>query len=290
MGNPVSCDVGIVNYGNFQGLGRCLESLFSVETPLPGRVFVVENGPNDIPAELSARFPSVRFHKNRQNLGFARGCNQIIEGSRAPFICFLNPDTILDRPFIARGAKWLQDHRDVAVLGPKIIDPDGRVQGSARGFPTLATAFFGRTSILTRLFPHNSLARRNIKTLAAGDGPQEVDWVSGACMIVRRQAIDEVGGLDEGFFMYWEDCDWCTRFRQRGWKVVYHPGIGPVIHEAGSCSKNVRLRSLYWFHKSAARLYLKYDTSPLRLGSALAIGGSLLRFLLFLPKTLLPSR
>ncbi len=292
MGNSVACDVGIVNYRGFQRLARCLESLYEAEGGSFGQVYVFENGPEEFPDWLLAHFPKVNFFKNEENLGFAKACNQIIARSSAPFICFLNPDTLVTRPFLGQSVSWLTNHPKVAVLGPKIVDPDGRVQGSARGFPSLATAFFGRSSLLTKLLPGNPISKKNIKTIEEGESnePKKVDWVSGACMIVRREAIDTTGGLDEGFFMYWEDCDWCTRFRKKGWEVFYHPGIGPIEHAAGSCSKSMRLRTLYWFHKSAARLYCKYDDSPMRLGSLVAILGSTLRFMLFLPKTLLPQK
>jgi len=282
----VTCDVGIVSYRCFEDLARCLESLFRVERPFPGRVFVLENGPGDFPSMLLERFPKVTFQKNRENIGFARACNQIISRSEAPYICLLNPDTVLTAPFIGKTSRFLDEHRDVAVLGPKIVDPDGTVQGSARGFPGLSTAFFGRTSFITRLIPQNPVSRKNIKITESASEPMEVDWVSGACMVVRRQAIEQVGMLDQGFFMYWEDCDWCTRFRQAGWKVIYHPGLGPVEHASGSCSDRARIRSLYWFHKSAVRLYVKYDATPLRLGSVLAVLGGILRFVIFLPGAL----
>jgi len=286
----VTCDVGIVSYRCFEGLSSCLESLLRVERLFLGRVIVVENGPRDFPPTLLERFPGVTFHKNRENAGFARACNQIIRRSEAPYICLLNPDTVLTAPFIGEASRFLDEHKDVAVLGPKIVNPDGTVQGSARGFPALSTAFFGRTSFITRLIPQNPVSRKNIRTTESASEPVEVDWVSGACMVVRKTAIEQVGMLDQGFFMYWEDCDWCTRFRQAGWKVIYHPGLGPVEHATGSCSKNARIKSLYWFHKSAVRLYVKYDATPFRIGSALAVLGGILRFLIFLPGALVFKR
>ncbi len=280
----MTCDIGIVSYGSFHLLEKCLESIFGMEKPLPGRVMVFENGPEDVPSSIKRNFQQVLFHKNQTNLGFSKACNQILKTSKADYVCLLNPDTRLRRPFLSDAVDWLEEHRDVAVLGPKIVDPDGAVQGSARGFPGIATAFFGRTTFLTRLLPDNPVTRKNIQTHVSGSAPVEVDWVSGACMVVRMAAVNHVGYLDEKFFMYWEDCDWCTRFWQKGWKVVYHPGIGPIEHKAGSTSQSVRLKSLYWFHKSAVRLYCKYDNSPLSIGSVIAVAGGAIRFMILLPK------
>jgi len=281
----VTCDIGIVSFDCFPLLEKCLDSLYEHERPLPGKVIVVENGPNDIPESLIKRFDErVVFLKNNVNAGFARACNQILEASSADYVCLLNPDTVIRHAFLAQAVSWLENHRDVALLGPKIVDPDGSIQGSARGFPSISTAFFGRTSFFTRFVPQNPVSRRNVQTSALKDKPTQVDWVSGACMIVRKDAVEEVGKLDEGFFMYWEDCDWCRRFWQHGWKVVYHPGLGPVEHAAGSTSKKLKLKSHYWFHKSAVRLYCKYDKTPLSIGSMIAVTGGFLRFVLLLPK------
>ncbi len=287
MGRSVSCDIGIVSFDCFPLLDKCLNSLLGHEGRFLDKIIVVENGPNPIPDRFRNRFNQVTFYKNPVNAGFARACNQILDVSRADYLCLLNPDTVIKQAFLLQAVQWLESHKDVALLGPKIVDPDGSVQGSARGFPSLSTAFFGRTSFFTRFLPQNPISRRNIQTTVLMDKPTEVDWISGACMIVRKAAVKKVGGLDEGFFMYWEDCDWCRRFWQHGWKVVYHPGLGPVEHVAGSTSKKARLRSLYWFHKSAVRLYCKYDETPLSIGSAVAIAGGVLRFMFFLPKTCL---
>ncbi len=286
MGDRLNCDIGIVSFDCFPELEKCIESILLKEKDAMGGIFVIENSKKAIPRALKERFPQVQWEKSKENLGFAKACNRIISKSRADFILLLNPDTIMMECFLAKGMKWLQEHEDVAVLGPRILDHDGKVQASARGFPTLSTAFFGRSSLLSRLFPSNSVTQRNLLASAIQDSPVEVDWVSGACLMVRAKAIADTGPLDEGFFMYWEDCDWCTRFRNNGWKVVYHPGLGPVKHMAGGSSKKARLLSHFHFHKSAARLYVKYDSTPFRAGTFMAVSGALFRFLLLFPGVL----
>jgi len=131
------------------------------------------------------------------------------------------------------------------------------------------------------LFPNSRLVKRDVVLDHHSDTPKEVHWVSGACMMVRRGAIDNVGAMDERFFIYWEDCDWCKRFRQKGYRVVYAPGIGTVVHACGEASSKRSIFSLFHFHRSAFLLYAKYDNSPTRIGTLLAFVGCSLRFLLF---------
>ena len=115
-------------------------------------------------------------------------------------------------------------HPDAGIAGPRLLDPDGTVQGSARRDPSAWTALFGRSAPLTRLFPNNPVSRRELPALSvAGDAPVQVDWLSGACLLVRRAAWEQVGLLDERFFLFWEDADWCLRFRRAGWGVYYVP-------------------------------------------------------------------
>jgi len=174
----------------------------------------------------------------------------------------LNPDTIVHERFFEFALKYMNHHPDVGILGPKILETDGAVQGSARAFPNLLTALFGRTSMLSRAFPNNPITRENILT-GRSDGvtPMEVDWVSGACMLVRRQAIQDVGFLDARFFMYWEDADWCRRMWQNKWKVIYFPSIA-ITHYVGVSSEKNPLRSIVEFHRSIYYLFKKYADKP----------------------------
>jgi GT2 family glycosyltransferase len=132
------------------------------------------------------------------------------------------------------------------------------VQGSARSFPTPLTALFGRNSIMTKFFPNNRLTRKNIlNSASSGNALINVDWVSGACMMVRRKAFEDVGLMDENFFMYWEDADWCRRMIQKDWNVVYYPGSS-IIHFSGKSSDRNLIQSVVEFHKSVYYLFKKY--------------------------------
>ena len=148
----------------------------------------------------------------------------------------------------------------------------GAVQGSARAFPTPLTAFFGRNTVLTKLFPNNSITRKNVLTKRCTDGkPMEVDWISGACMVLRREAIRDVGLMDKRFFLYWEDADWCTRMWEKGWKVVYYPKPA-IIHYVGGSSSKKPIRSLFEFHKNCYKFINKYNRPYLKFISPFIAG------------------
>jgi GT2 family glycosyltransferase len=200
----------------------------------------------------------VEAKKNKVNVGFAGAVNRAIRESSSPYLVILNPDTIIHGDFFKEALKFMEKNPDVSIIGPKIMDSDGTVQGSARSFPTPLTAIFGRSSFLTRFFPKNPISRQNILTADTdSQNAIPVDWVSGACMIVRRSAIERVGLMDERFFMYWEDADWCRRMADAGFKVMYYPLIS-MTHHIGKSSKTRFFRSAFDFHWSAFKLYRKY--------------------------------
>jgi GT2 family glycosyltransferase len=153
---------------------------------------------------------------------------------------------------------YFETHPQVGIVGPKILNRDGSIQGSARAFPNAWTALFGRNSLLSRLFPRNKYTRKNIITSPEIKKPVEVDWVSRVLMGVRKEAVLDVGLMDEKFFLYWEDADWCTRFRHQGWKVIYYP-LARATHSIGGSTDKRKLRSIIDFHKSACAPYRKYS-------------------------------
>lgn len=257
-----SIDVIIVNYNSTDYLLRCLRSIFDAARSIPLEVLVQDNDSRDNVDRVSRLFPEVRLTKNDRNLGFARAINNALEESSSPYVLILNPDTIVLEDFFETVIDYLNSHDDVGIMGPKILDSDGAVQGSARLFPNLLTALFGRKSLLTKIFPDNPITRENILT-GRSDGvtPMEVDWVSGACMVIKRKAIEDVGAMDAHFFMYWEDADWCRRMWRRGWKVVYFPRPA-VIHYVGVSSEKNVFRSVVEFHRSIYRLFEKHAKKP----------------------------
>lgn len=255
-------DIIIVNYNSTDHLLRCLRSIFDAAQGMDLTVYIRDNHSRDDVDRVRRAFPRVSVKKNETNLGFARAVNQALKDSSSPYVLILNPDTLVNEGFFEKALEYMDTHEETGVMGPKILDSDGTIQGSARLFPNLMTALFGRKSLLTKIFPGNPVTRENILT-GRSDGitAMEVDWVSGACMVVRRKAIEDVGLMDPRFFMYWEDADWCRRMWLSGWRVVYFPQPS-VIHYVGvSSGKNV-VRSVVAFHRSIYRLFKKHTKKP----------------------------
>nr|MBA2443463.1 glycosyltransferase family 2 protein [Rubrobacter sp.] len=219
--------VVLVNYASWPLTLRCIETLY--ETGYGDfEVVVVDNDDGPVPEIPS----SVSLIRNPSNVGFARACNAGISASAGEYVVLVNPDTTVERDFFERFEGFLGGNGDVGVAGPRVLDEDGEVQLSARREVGAVSGFLGRTSLLTRLFPRSRAVRRLFPAATAPGGPAEVDWVSGACMVLRREMLEEVGGLDGRFFMYFEDADLCRRARASGWLVLYLPGVS-VTHRAG---------------------------------------------------------
>ena len=260
--------VVIVNYQGYADLRDCLASL---EVGGPGvEVVVVDHaGDPDAADAIAAAFPPIHLLRVAGNEGFAAGVNRGVRFLQSRFVLLINPDAVAGPGVCQALADWMDAHPDVAVAGPRIRNTDGTVQPSARRFPDFTTGIAGRSSWLTRVFPANPLSRHNLAPIDGPDTrPADVDWVSGACMIVRREAFDAVGGLDEGFFLYWEDADFCRRLTRAGWRVVYVPAIS-VRHVGGRSSRHAADASLVAFHDSAYRLFRKHASAPARLLSPL---------------------
>jgi GT2 family glycosyltransferase len=248
--------VVIVNYQSYDELHSCLASVEQLCGAVS--VVVVDHATNEAAADrLSERFPDVRVIRKPGNDGFAVGVNRGVRETAAPFLLLLNPDCVLDPKACCDLADWLEAHPQVGVAGPRIRNADGTVQPSARKFPNLTTAIAGRSSWLTRVLPNNPLSSWNLPARDDSAAPVDVDWVSGACMLVRREAFDAIDGMDEGFFLYWEDADFCRRLKTAGWRTMYVPTAG-ATHIGGRSSRHAADASLEAFHRSAYRLFTKH--------------------------------
>jgi N-acetylglucosaminyl-diphospho-decaprenol L-rhamnosyltransferase len=263
----VKFSVVIVNYASWPLTLGCLESLY--QTGYAGFEIVIVDNDQAEPPELS---PTVNLIRNKKNLGFARACNQGISASRGDLVVLVNPDTIVEEDFFQRVQSFFDENPAAGVAGPRVLDADGSLQLSARKDVSIISGLLGRTSLLTRLFLGSSLVKRQFPAVSAQDRPVAVDWVSGACMTIRRATLDDVGLLDERFFMYFEDTDLCRRVREAGWSVYYIPQI-EVAHQAGSSTRS-RPRAIWRLHKSAFLYHRKHgDHGPLNLYSLIVLLG-----------------
>ena len=245
----------LVNYNSDDELKRALESI-AREADGRWEGVVVDNGSTDGSEQSVLDFPAVRLIKNRENVGFGRGVNQAMTASTAEYVLVMNPDCQLSAGALTPLIAVLDADATCAVVAPQILNPDGTPQGNARGDPDMLTGLFGRTSPLRRTLSGLDVARRNVITSTTNSAAVTVDWVSGACMLVRRSAVGAVGGFDERYFMYWEDADLCRRLRQQGSIVCYLPAA-TAVHRVGHSSRTARAASIRAFHDSA---YLYYST------------------------------
>ncbi len=239
-----------------------LAGLRSIATECEGLAWeavVVDNASPDASAASVGGMPQVRVIANRENVGFGRGVNQAVAATTAPLLLVMNPDCRLERGALAAMRAVVEADPRCALVGPKILDPDGTLQGSVRGDPDMLTGLFGRTSRLRKLMPWLSVARRNVqddRVSVDATGSAVADWVSGACFLARREALVDVKGFDPRYFLYWEDADLCRRLRGRGWRIRYAPGA-VAVHRVGHSSRTVRTAAVRAFHESA---YLYYAT------------------------------
>lgn len=246
----------IVNFKAYEHLGRCLRSLLPALSPADEVVVVDQESTDTALNGLAAEFPGLRVVASAENIGFAAGVNRAAEASRAPLLLLLNPDAVLEPYALDTLRAALEQSALAGVVGPRVVNDDGSVQASARRFPDMTTPLGGRTSWLTSMFPRNWLAERNLMGRDAVE-PMRVDWISGACLMTRRDLFEQLGGLDESFFLYWEDADYCRRALGAGWHTLYVP-TAVVHHSVGASSAHNPELAIRAFHASALRMYRKH--------------------------------
>ena len=248
----LGCDVSviIVNYNVREFLRQSLLSLRPALQNLAAEIFVVDNASSDGSVEMvRQKFPEVVLIANRENVGFARANNQALRLATGRVVVLLNPDTVVQDDTFAAIQTFFAQHPATGMVGCKVLNPDGTLQlACRRSFPTPWIAFT-RLSGLSRLFPQSRWFGRYNLTYLPENETTEVEAISGSFMAVRREALAQVGFLDEEFFMYGEDLDWCFRLRVAGWKIHYFPGT-QIIHFKGESAKQSDLDNLRLFYQA----------------------------------------
>jgi hypothetical protein len=242
-------------------------------------LIVVDNASSDGSAGMvREEFPQATLIPNPANRGFTAAINQGIAASDSRYVLLLNPDTEVIGDAVGTMLAYMESNPDVGLLGPQLLYPDGSIQPSRRRFPTLATALVEST-IIQGFFTKSRTLRRYYMADSSDSAVQEVDWVVGAAMLVRREVIRQVGGLDEGFFMYSEEMDWCKRIKGHApdgppalgpvtpgaanrvpagnWRIVYLPTAQVVHHEGKSSEQALAIRHIH-FHASKVRYLRKH--------------------------------
>ena len=240
----VDCTIVVVNWNARDLLASCLRSVYAAVSGPHFEVIVVDNGSTDgSTAMVRDQFRQVQLIENQQNEGFAVANNQAIRASRGRYVLLLNSDTLVRQGALEAMVSFADRHPEVGIVGCKLLNADGSLQPSWARFPTFWSELRGRNV-------------RRWRSLA--DEPAyEVDWVGGACLLARREAIDQVGLLDEGYFMYSEEMDWCYRMVQRGWRVCYL-AAAEVTHLGGGSSKRASDALAVALYRSKLRFFQKH--------------------------------
>jgi GT2 family glycosyltransferase len=254
--SPLPVSLLIVNFRVYDDLDRCLQAIACALRPGDEVIVFDQESDEAKRAAVAARHPGVRWIASPRNVGFAAGVNRAAAVARTPRLLWLNPDAVISAPVIEALDAWLTSHPETGCVGPRVVDEDGRVQASARRFPDPTTAIAGRSTWLTRHFPDNWLTRHNLPARTA-DRPQTVDWLAGSCLLTRRDLFERLGGLDEGFFLYWEDADYCRRAAALGFGCTYLPTVS-VQHAVGRSAALNPVAAIRAFHASAYRMFAKH--------------------------------
>lgn len=261
----IDISVIIVNWNGLQFLMECLESLYNFCSARNTEIIVVDNASSDGSADIVAsRFPSVILIRNKENLGFSKGNNIGIRASKGKYIYLLNSDIKVLDGCIDALADYMDAHVDIGIIGPKILNEDLSHQSSCRHFPTIWNNFCYATG-LASAFKQSEFFCGEHMFYFHGDRLLDVDVLVGCFLVVRRDALDKFGMLDEDFFIYAEDVDWCTRCWKAGWRVTFFPGA-EAIHCIGASSKKDPVRFALAQQRSILQYWKKHHTKDVIFG------------------------
>jgi N-acetylglucosaminyl-diphospho-decaprenol L-rhamnosyltransferase len=246
----------VVSWNTRDLLRRCLQSVLS--SPLVTEAFVVDNASNDGSTEMvRIELPEVTLIANETNLGFGRANNLALSRARGEYVLLINPDAHIEGSALERLVASLERNPRAAMVGPLVLDADGSIQSTRRRFPTTASLFVESTPLQQLLSPSHRILRDYYVLDRSDQVAQESDWLVGACLLVRRTALEQVRGFDERFFMYFEETDWCRRFKQAGWSVIFEPEAH-ARHLGGQSSEQVPTRRQCEFNESKCRYARKW--------------------------------
>jgi GT2 family glycosyltransferase len=256
IGDSTPLSIIIVNWNTRELLRDCLGSVFASPEALHYEVLVVDNASTDGSHEMvENKFPNVKLIKNQKNRGFAAANNQALEIASGEYLLLLNSDTIIHGDVLERSLDYMIARGDVGAMGCRVLNMDGSLQPTCSRFPTLMNLLL-LTSGLARLPWPRSLDRYQMRRWDRHD-ERAVDVISGCYMLVRRVAVNEVGLLDDSFFFFGEETDWCRRFQEAGWKLYFAP-VGEITHHGGGSAKRLNYRRDLLLSSSLVRLHRKH--------------------------------
>lgn len=281
MDGNLELTIIIVSWNTRDILLNCIKSISDEILPVSHQIIVVDNASSDNSVEaVRESFPEVIVIENHANFGFAKANNVAITRSKSEYVCLVNSDVIVLSGCIEALLEFMRRHTDVGIIGPKLLNADGSFQLSCKRFPTLWKTLCVALG-LHKLFPHSSLFCGTQMTDLDENAIQDVQSIAGAFCLVRRSAIDQVGLLDEDFFFYGEDVDWCKRFHDAGFRVIYYP-LAKAVHLGGSSSSKDPLRFNQELYSAKLRYWNKHHSKLSKLLFVLIMMGHLTTRILFI--------
>ena len=249
----------IVNWNTCDVLRNCLASIYDNTEGFEFELIVIDNMSSDNSVSMiKATFPQVELIENSENRGFAAANNQGIATAKGRYILLLNSDTVILDNAISKTINFADNHPDAAVIGCRVLNPDRTLQPTCFVFPSVLNLFLW-TTCLSRLFPRNRFFGREHMMWWNRDNVKEVDVVTGCFMLIRHEAIEEIGLLDERYFIYGEETDWCYRFKQAGWKITFTPDAD-IIHLGRASTIQVSLKMTLEYVKSMLFFFKKHKS------------------------------
>jgi GT2 family glycosyltransferase len=247
----------IVSWNTRELTRRCLQSLKDDLGDLDAEVFLIDNDSHDGTADMVAKeHPWVKLIANDSNRGFAAANNQALHVCTGQNILLLNPDTEVRSGAISTLLQFFEKHPQCGVVAPQLLNTDGTIQRSCRQFPTFMGMFYELIG-LSKLFPQRQKFREYKMLDWNHDDERQVDQPEGACLLIRRSVIEQVGMLDEGYFMLFEEVDWCYRIKKQGWQIWFTP-TAQVVHHYGQSIKQVKPKMILSSHRGMYRFWWKH--------------------------------
>jgi len=267
----------IVNWNTRELLAKCLRCVQDTVHKARYEVYVVDNASSDgSPDMVRTDFPVVKLIANTENVGFARANNQAMKVCEGRYVLLLNSDAFVKPDAIDYMVVFMDSHPDAGMAGCKLLYEDGRLQSSCARFPTLGSEITIALG-LDKLFPRSAFFGRYLMTDWDYGDTRPVEVIMGAFMLARAAVIQQVGMLDESFFMYSEEVDWCYRFQAAGWKVYFTPDV-ETVHLWGGSSKAVKVETLIRLYRARTQFFRKhYGTLNARLYKGVLVFNALLR-------------